>query len=160
MDKIKIQIVEDESIFAMDLASQLKEMNYSVVSITDSGDKAIQEAAINNPDVILMDIRLKGEIDGIDASRKIRRRNNIPIIFLTAYADEHTLKRAKVTEPFGYLLKPINKQELKAVIEMVLYKHRMEKKLIASKERFRTLVENTMDLLFVMNGFLHKHHSC
>ncbi len=152
MQKIKIQIVEDESIFARDLEYQLVSMNFSVVSISDTGEQAIKEAEKVVPDLILMDIRLKGKIDGIETSQKIRSHNNIPVIFLTAYADEQTLKRAKFTEPFGYLLKPINKRELKAVIEMALYKHRMEKKLWASEERFRRLVENTMDLLFVIDS--------
>jgi len=152
MQKIKIQIVEDESIFAMDLVSQLKSMHYSVISITDTGEKAVKEADKKEPDLILMDIKLKDDMDGIEAAQKIRKRKNIPIIFITAYAEEKTLTRAKVTEPFGYLLKPINKRELRAVIEMALYKHRMEKKLLASEKRFRRLIENTMDLLFVIDS--------
>jgi len=152
MKKIKIQIVEDESIFAMDLVSQLKAMNYSVVSVVDTGERALKEAVKKRPDLILMDIRLKGEMDGIEASQQIRKRKNIPIIFITAYAEEKTLTRAKVTEPFGYLLKPINKRELRAVIEMALYKHRMERKLLASEQRFRRLIENTVDLLFVIDS--------
>lgn len=155
MQKIKIQIVEDESIFAMDLVSQLKSMDFSVISITDSGEKAIKEVEKEKPDLILMDIRLKGDIDGIETAQRIQSSKNIPIVFLTAYADEKTLKRAKIIEPFGYLLKPINKRELKAVIEMALYKHRMENKLRASEQRYRRLVENTMDLLFVIDVSTH-----
>lgn len=152
MQKIKIQIVEDESIFAMDLVSQLKSMHYSVISVTDTGEKAVQEADKKKPDLILMDIRLKDEMDGIEAAQQIRKRKNIPIIFITAYAEEKTLTRAKVAEPFGYLLKPINKRELRAVIEMALYKHRMEKKLLASEQRFRGLIKNIVDLLFVIDS--------
>ncbi|MFO7889167.1 MAG: response regulator [bacterium] len=152
MQKVKIQIVEDENIFAMDLVTQLESMDFSVVSVADNGKKAIQEAEKENPDLILMDIKLKDEMDGIETAQYIKSQKNIPIVFLTAYADEETLKRAKIIEPFGYLLKPINKRELKAVIEMALYKHRMEEKIRASEQRYRKLVESTMDLLFVVNS--------
>jgi len=124
-----ILIVEDESIVALDIKDKLEHLGYNVLAIVSSGERAIEEVKKNQPDLILMDIILKGEIDGIETARQIRKCFDIPIIYLTAHSDEQTLKRAKVTEPFGYIIKPFVDDDLKSAIEIALYKHGMDTKL-------------------------------
>jgi len=121
MDKTKILIVEDELIVAEAIKSSLESMGYEVVSMVKTGEAAIEKAEKDRPDVILMNIRLKGKMDGIEAADRIRSRLEISIIFLTAYADEERLERAKLTLPFGYVLKPFQDRDLKVAIEMALY---------------------------------------
>ena len=106
MSKSKIMIVEDESIIAEDLADSLEDMGYIVVDIVSSGEEAILMAAEKQPHLILMDVMLQGEIDGITAAEEIYSSLQIPIIFLTAYSDNQTLQRVKATNPFGYIVKP------------------------------------------------------
>ncbi|MBI4813463.1 MAG: response regulator [Methanobacterium sp.] len=134
-------LVEDEIIVAADVKNRLENMGYSVLGIFDTGEEAIQKAGELKPNLVLMDIVLKGEMDGIDAAQNIRELYDIPIIYLTAYSDEKTLERAKVTEPFGYVLKPFEDREIQSAIEMAIYKHQMEKKLKESEEKYRKLVE-------------------
>ena len=141
MAKSKILVVEDELIIAMEIEDRLHTLGYDVVDVVSSGHDAIQVAAEMQPELVLMDIMLKGEMDGIQAASQIQTRFHIPIVYLTAYADEDTLQRAKVSSPFGYLLKPFEKRELQIAIEMALYKHQMEKKLRQS-ERWRTTILN------------------
>jgi two-component system, response regulator PdtaR len=141
MTNTSIILVEDEIIVAADVKNRLENMGYSVLGIFDNGDEAIQKAGELKPNLVLMDIVLKGEMDGIDAAQNIRELYDIPIIYLTAYSDEKTLERAKVTEPFGYVLKPFEDREIQSAIEMALYKHKMEKRLKASEEKYRKLVE-------------------
>src|SRR5882724_5460547 len=105
MPKIRILVVEDETIVSLDIQRRLKTLGYEVVGAAVSGEDAIQKAATHRPDLVLMDIMLDGEMDGIAAAEQIRGRLHIPVIYLTAYADTYTLQRAKVTEPFGYILK-------------------------------------------------------
>jgi PAS domain S-box-containing protein len=124
-----IMIVEDEVVVAMELEEALRAMGYKVNSIVSSGEEAITRVEIVPPDLILMDIKLGGELDGIEAAGRIREAHDIPVVYLTAYADEHTLNRAKVTEPFGYLLKPTSERELRTTIEVSLYRHQQEKKI-------------------------------
>ena len=145
MKQTKILIVEDEGIVAEDIQSRLQHRGYKVVGKAVSGEEAIQLAEDEKPDLVLMDIRLKGEMDdGIEAARQIRTRFDIPVIYLTAYADEDTIQRAKLTEPFGYLLKPFEERELHTAIEMALYKHKMEKKLRKSEENYCGLFDNAI----------------
>ncbi|MHC5034564.1 MAG: response regulator, partial [Planctomycetota bacterium] len=127
MANARIQVVEDESIVALDIKDNLEILGYNVVAVESSGEPAIQKAIETRPDLVLMDIRLKGEMDGIEAAQQIRAHLGTPVIYLTAYADEATLQRAKITEPYGYILKPFEERELHTTIEMALYKHRMEK---------------------------------
>jgi diguanylate cyclase (GGDEF)-like protein/PAS domain S-box-containing protein len=127
--KTQILVVEDENIVALDIQNQLKRLGYAVQAIATSGEEAIHKAADASPDLILMDIKLKGALDGVEAAEQIRARFDIPVVFLTAYSDEATLQRAKVTKPFGYLLKPFQARELHTTIEMALYKHKMERRL-------------------------------
>jgi CheY-like chemotaxis protein len=122
-----IMIVEDEVVVAMELEEKLKDMGYQVGAIVASGEAAVSGAEANPPDLILMDIRLQGKVDGIQAARLIRNRHDVPVIYLTAYADDATLNRAKLTDPFGYLIKPFSEKELRTTIEISLYKHRQVK---------------------------------
>ncbi len=121
MEKAKILIVEDEAIIAMEIENQLQSLGYEETSIVDTSEKAIEKAEEDKPDLILMDIRIKGEMDGIDTAEEIRNKFGIPVIFSTAYLDEERIERAKITMPFGYVLKPIQKRDLKVTLEMALY---------------------------------------
>ncbi len=123
----KILIVEDQNIVALDIQNRLRSLNYIVTGTASSGAGAVKKAEETTPDLVLMDIMLKGDMDGIQAAEEIKYRFGIPVIYLTAYADSNTLKRAKVTEPFGYILKPFQERELHSTIEMALYKHKIEK---------------------------------
>ena len=116
----KILIVEDESIIALYIKRSLLEAGYGVVAIAVSGEEAVESAAIYQPDLILMDIRLRGSIDGIEAARQIGEQSNVPIVFLTAHTDRDMLNRAKVTDPFGYLIKPFDNHNLIITIEIAL----------------------------------------
>ena len=126
MANARIMIVEDEAIVALDLQHKLKTLGYAVSGVASSGEEAVRKVPQTRPDLVLMDIKLKGDMDGIEAAQRIRDEFNIPVVYLTAYSDENTLQRAKVTEPAGYLLKPFKDREVYATIEMALYKHKME----------------------------------
>lgn len=146
MSDVSIMLVEDEIIVAADVKLRLESMGYQVLGIVDNGEEAIKTAGETKPNLVLMDIVLKGEMDGIEAAQKIRELYDIPIIYLTAYSDEKTLERAKVTEPFGYVLKPFEDREIQSAIEMALYKHKMEKKLKESEEKYRKLIEKFLNV--------------
>jgi len=122
----KVLIVEDERILAIGMKRKLESAGYAVTGIASSGKEAIENAKKTNPNLVLMDIVLKGPMDGIEAAQQIINLYNIPVIYLTAYADDEILERAMITEPYGYLLKPFNLSELKANIKMALYKHKAE----------------------------------
>jgi AmiR/NasT family two-component response regulator len=127
MTRHRILIVDDEIIIARELEARLQSMGYDVVDIASSGHEAIRIAMEMQPDLILMDIVLKGEIDGIEAATEIRRRIQVPIIYLTAYTDGTTVERARATEPSGYIVKPFSESELNASIEIALSAYRAEK---------------------------------
>lgn len=129
MARAKILIVEDESLIAEEIRKRLLGLGYDIVGVVTSGLEAVKLASASSPDLILMDVRLRGDMDGIEAAAQIRRQREIPIIFLTAYADDETLERAKRIEPFGYILKPFRDQELVIAIDMALYKHSVETRL-------------------------------
>lgn len=126
MAQTQILVVEDENIVARDLQQTLRTLGYGVPVMASSGEEAIEKAAATRPDLVLMDIKLKGRLDGVAAAEEIGDRLDIPVVYLTAYADEQTLRRAKVTEPFGYLLKPFDERSLHAAIEVALHRHRMQ----------------------------------
>jgi two-component system cell cycle sensor histidine kinase/response regulator CckA len=134
MTQAQILIVEDDSIIALELKDRLQSLGYNVRAMTPSGEDAIAKADDLRPDLVLMDIRLRGELDGVEAAAKIRECFDIPVVYLTAYADKDTLQRAKITEPYGYILKPFEERELHTAIEMALYKHTMEQKLKKSEQ--------------------------
>lgn len=149
MATARILVVEDEGIVALDIKHRLEGLGYAVPAIAFAGEEAINTAAEIHPDLVLMDIQLKGKMDGVEAAEQIRARFDIPVIYLTAYADEKTLQRAKITEPFGYILKPFEEQELSINIEVALYKHQMERRLRDSETRLRTTFESALDGMFV-----------
>jgi PAS domain S-box-containing protein len=140
MSQAQVMIVEDERIVAEDIQRSLKSFGYRISSIVSSGNKAIEDAEKYHPDIVLMDIVLKGEMDGIETAERIYNRFNIPIIYLTAYSDEKMLERVKRTEPFGYIIKPFNDRELHTNIENALYKHKMERKLKESEQRLSATI--------------------
>ncbi len=133
-DPSRIMIVEDEFIVAQDLQRTVERLGHRVCGIAPSGDRAVAMARELTPDLILMDIILRGGMDGIEAARTIQERSEVPVIYLTAYADPATIERVKNTEPFGYLVKPFKDRELDANIRMALYRSRNEKKLRAADE--------------------------
>jgi len=139
MAHAQILIVEDESSVAEQMQILLESLGYTVPAVTASGKEAIEKAAATRPDLILMDIELQGSIDGIEAAKQILDRFDIPIIYVTAHADEATLQRAKITEPFGYVIKPFKRRDLHTTIEMALYRHEMERKLCEAENQMRKL---------------------
>ena len=126
MASARILVVEDEGIVVLHIKKTLERLGYEVAGIAATGEDAIIKAMEDRPDLVLMDIVLKGPVDGIDAAEKIRAIFSIPIVYLTAHADEMTLKRAMATEPFGYIVKPFRKRDLYIAIEFALYKSRAE----------------------------------
>jgi diguanylate cyclase (GGDEF)-like protein/PAS domain S-box-containing protein len=145
MNNERILIVEDEKIIALDLQRRLERFGFSVVGMAASGPEAVDLAKDREPDIILMDIRLEGEMDGIEASKQIRAKFAIPVIFLTAYTDEKTLDRAKEVEPFGYILKPFKERELYTTIDIALYKHSIDKKLRKQERLFSAMLHSIND---------------
>ena len=155
MSKTNILVVEDESIVSKDIQNSLKKLGYNVIGACNNGEDAINVAAEKLPDLVLMDIMLKGEMSGIDAANLIRAKIDVPIIFLTAYADESTLSKAKVTEPYGYILKPFKEIDLHSSIEMAIYKHKKVSEVKKERDFLYSLVENregTKDVLFVKSN--------
>ena len=145
--KARILVVEDENLIAQDIHARLRTLGYAVAAMASSGEDAIRKALEARPDLILMDIVLKGDMDGIEAAKRIHERLDVPIVYLTAYADDHTLQRAKVTEPFGYILKPFEERELHTTIETALYKHQMERKLKESQHWFSATLRSLGDAI-------------
>ncbi|MBN1781162.1 response regulator [bacterium] len=144
-NQIKILVVEDEGIVAEDIYQSLQNMGYSVPQVVPSGKTALEAVPKIQPDLVLMDVVLRGTLDGIETSRQIKEKYDIPIIYLTAYADKDTLEKAKKTEPYGYLLKPFDDRELRITIEMALYKHRMERVLKEREAYFSTTLKSIID---------------
>jgi two-component system, LytTR family, response regulator LytT len=146
-----IMVVEDESIVRKDIERSLTKLGYNVVAQTDTGEKAIEMAIQFKPDLALMDIMLKGELTGIQAAEQIKKHIDIPVIYLTAYADEATLSKAKITEPHGYILKPFKEIDLHTSIEMAIHKHRKEVELKVENDLLRSLstYKTGADYIFV-----------
>lgn len=156
MHRPRLLIVEDEKIIAMDLAIRLRSMNYTVEASVSNGADAIDEVAQGNIDLVLMDVMIEGDIDGIETARRINDRFDLPIIFLTAYADEGTFQRAFGTQPAAYLIKPFQDRELDLTIRTVLQNHRLEQRLKASEQRYRNLFAQTREALLILDdeGFV------
>jgi len=156
--RARILIVEDENLVALDIERGLKRLGYSIVGVVNNGLDALQKAEEEYPDLILMDIQIKGEIDGIETSERLHRNFNIPVVFLTAHADEATLQRAKLTGPFGYVLKPFEETELHTAIQVAMQKHRAmseqqkyaNMELQQSEEKFKILIESLRDYAICM----------
>lgn len=167
MSKKRIFVVEDESIVSKDIQQSLKKLGFEIAGAASSGEKAVEKIEETKPDLVLMDIMLKGEMSGIDTAEIVKEKFNIPVIYLTAYADEGTLSKAKVTEPYGYIIKPFKEIDLLTSIEMALYKHGKEVEVIKERDFLYSLVEqkeegvmfvksnsrlvkvNTADILFI-----------
>lgn len=147
-----ILIVEDEYIVAMDIRNSLEKNGFLVVGQADRGESAIKKAGELQPDLVLMDIGLKGEMDGIETGIQIRARFDLPVIFLTAFGNPSVIERARLVEPFGYLYKPFEERELISNIAMALYKHGMEKKLRESEEKFRRVIEHSSDAIVLADS--------
>ncbi len=152
MAQEKILIVEDELIIAKDLQIQLREFGYRVPEIVSSGEEALQMMETVCPALVMMDIVLQGELDGIEVADLIRSRFHIPVVYLTAHSDEALMERAKLTEPFGYLLKPFDERELQATIRMALYKGEMDKKLRESHEWLSTTLMSIGDAVIATDA--------
>ncbi|MBN2351105.1 MAG: response regulator [Spirochaetales bacterium] len=147
--KMKILIVEDENIVAKDIKGSLKGFGYDVVDIVGTGEEAIRRSEELKPDLVLMDIMLKGKMNGIDVARHIREHVHIPVVFLTAYADEDTLHSAKLSEPFGYIIKPFEDAELHSTIQMAVYRHDMERRLKEREQWLTTILRSISDAVIV-----------
>lgn len=139
MSKLKIMVVEDEAIAAMDLKKRLEFWGYDVPATASSGKEAIQKAKKFNPDLVLMDIIIKGDLDGIDVAKKLLDELDLPVIYLTAHSEDKTMERAKLTQPYGYLVKPVGDKELKFALEVALYKHQVNKNLKRTSRALRML---------------------
>ena len=148
----RILIVEDEKITAMEMAEHLEQLGYQPLGPCASGEEAVASVLALHPDVVLMDIALNGPMDGIQAAEVIRSTCPCPVIYVTAHSDQATLERAKVTEPFGYVLKPVNERELHIAIEIALYRAKLEEKLRESEERYRTAIEHSNDGVAITQG--------
>jgi adenylate cyclase len=127
--KGKILVAEDETIIALDIKTTLEKIGYKVLAVATSGEKVIEYVKKEKPDLILMDISLSGKMDGIDAARIVTTEYLVPVVYLTALADDETLERARITEPFGYILKPFDERILHTTIEIALYKHKVDSEL-------------------------------
>lgn len=136
-----ILVVEDEVIIGMDIKNSLKKLGYNVPAVVATGEKAIEKAAIIQPDLILMDIMLKGAMDGVEAAEKIRTQLRLPVVFLTAHSDHTTLQRAKQTEPFGYIVKPFQEKDLHTTVEIALARCKAESEIRKALEKERELNE-------------------
>ena len=150
MSKARVLVVEDEAIVAMETAKSLQNLGYEVISTVNSGDVAIKKAEDENPDIILMDIRIQGDKDGIETAEIIRNKYGIPVIYTTAYSDDERIERAKQTIPFGYIIKPTQERDLKVTLEMALYVSRVESERIKTnlklKESEKQLKERLKEL--------------
>ncbi len=145
MSKTKIVIVEDETIVAKDIQNILTGLGYQIDAVVSSGDKALAEVEKNMPNIVLMDIMLKGDMSGIQAAEIIRERYDIPVVFLTAYADESTIEKAKSAIPYGYIIKPFKEKELQTTIEMAINKHQSDMELKKERNLLHSIALNKED---------------
>ncbi len=140
--KTNIIIVEDESIVAKDIQNSLKKLGYNVLGTASTGDAALELAEQQVPDLFLLDIMLKGDKSGIDVAAIVKEKYNVPVVFLTAYADASTFGKAKETEPYGYIIKPFKEIDLQTSIEMALFKHKKTAEIKKERDFLYKLVEN------------------
>ena len=149
-----ILVVEDEQIVAADILTRLQKMGYRVPAVAASGDEAIARIEEAQPDLLLMDIVLQGPADGVETVQEIKTRVDLPVVYLTAHTDQETVRRAKLTQPFGFLLKPFDERELQFTIEMALFKHRAERELRRTEEIFREIADTSDQVHWMMDGAL------
>jgi two-component system, response regulator PdtaR len=151
MKNTTVLVVEDEFVTGMDLQRRLQKLGYAVPVVVDTGKKAIDSVRDLRPDIILMDIGLKEEMSGITAANEIGRLYDIPVIFLTAHSEEATVDRAAQSDPFGYLIKPVDDRSLRTTIRMALFKHAMELRLRENEERYRTIANLVDESIYIIN---------
>jgi PAS domain S-box-containing protein len=151
MRKTKILVVEDESIVARDIRNMLVGLGYEVTDVVAGARAAVQKAQENNPDIVLMDVMLQGEITGVEAAEQIYTTFSIPVVYLTAYADSTTVQQAKKTEPFGYIIKPFEERELQTTIEIALYKYKMQMELKDRERWLSTILKSIGDGVIATN---------
>ncbi|MBA4417506.1 MAG: hypothetical protein C0392_06315 [Syntrophus sp. (in: bacteria)] len=142
MKSTRVLIVEDESIVAYNLEAILESFGYAVSGVVSSGKEVMAAVEETEPDVVLMDIVLQGDMDGIEAARAMQQRFDIPVVYMTGYADEETLERAKETAPFGYVVKPFGEREIHTAIQMAIYRHKTDEELRGYRDRLEDLVRN------------------
>lgn len=152
MASTKILVVEDEVIVAKTIISQLNQLGYMVTDTASSGAMAIAKVTETQPDLILMDIVLKGTMDGVTAAAQIRELVDIPIIYLTAYADDSTLQRVKATHPFGYIVKPFTADDLRVAVEIGLFKHQVARELQDNRDQLATLLRSMSDAVIATDA--------
>jgi PAS domain S-box-containing protein len=150
--RARLLIVEDEGIVAFNIQKRLEGLGYSVVANVSSGEEAIDAAEETRPELVLMDIKLEGQVDGIEAAAQIRSRFQIPVVYLTAYTNDETLNRAKLTEPYGYILKPFEARDLATTIEVALYKHQMEQELREREQWLTTTLKSIGDAVITTDA--------
>ncbi len=148
----RILVIEDEHIVALDIKMHLERYGYTVPGMFASGEEALERIAGLSPDLVLMDIKLQGELDGVETAEIVKQRYKIPVILLTAYADDATLQRAKLTQPFAYIIKPFEERELRTAIVIALYRHRMEQMLVQREQLFSTTLQSILDAVIVMDS--------
>ena len=148
---VNILVVEDESIVRKDIERSLEKLGYHVVAQADNGERAIELARATKPDLALMDIQIKGGMSGIETAEALKQEMDIPVVYLTAFADEPTLNKAKITEPHGYILKPFKEIDLHTTIEMAIHKHGKEKEVRVENELLRSLTsyKSNANYLFI-----------
>lgn len=157
---ITILIVEDEKIVAIDMKNMLENLGYKVTDIAISGEEALEKVDKDKPDIVLMDIMLNnGGMDGIETAHEIRSRYSIPVLYVTAYADEHTLERAKVTAPYAYILKPFEEKELHTTIQVALYKHTLERKIREETENSLATIIGSAELILEEGNQKHNEET-
>jgi PAS domain S-box-containing protein len=147
-----ILIVEDEGVIALDIRATLGRLGYRVPAVVATGSDAIAQVESRRPRLVLMDIHLRGEMDGVEAAQVIRERFGVPVIYLTAFADPTTLQRARITEPFGYLLKPFEERELHVVIEMALQRHDLQRRLEESERWLAATLRSLGDTIIATDA--------
>ncbi len=147
-----VMVVEDEQLIAKDIADTLTKLGYDVTGTVSSAEACVESAETQRPDLVLMDIHLQGELDGIEAARLLRERFDIPVVFLSAYADEGTVARAKLSAPLGYLLKPFRKSELRSAVEVGLFRHQMERQLRERERWFSTTLRAIGDAVVAVDA--------
>jgi two-component system, response regulator PdtaR len=150
MSSKKIMVVEVEMLVSGAIQQSLKKLGYDIAGHASTGEEAVELAGRANPDLVLMDINLPGKLDGIEAARQIREAAAIPIVFLTAYSDPATVQRARITEPYGYIVKPFAERELEITISIALYRHQIDKE----KDRLLTDLQHALAQVKSLSGML------
>lgn len=152
MDKTKILVVEDEIIVAKDIQATLIRLGYDVPATASSAQSAFNKLEEIKPDLVFLDIKLKGDLDGINIAEHIKKTYSIPVIFLTSFIDKATLDRAKLTEPYGYLVKPFNEKDLQSTIEMALYKFQKDNAMRADNQRYTNALQTLEEAIFITDN--------